>query len=423
MLALTAGPRSIKSGKEFDKFFPFTLLRTDPIVIRSGSVEDSLRVMAQVAENYKSDTAQISQRLRSADLNVTCKNIWSFIYTFIQYREDEQGVEQIRRPGRSWNDRTTGVDCDCMSVFASSILRNLNIPHFYRITKYNKAEFQHVYVIVPNNLGTTSGYFTIDGVIDGYDKEKQFTECKDFDMNGIPIQLLNGLVKVAVDPLYEYLLQLQQICSKALEKQIPISKGIACCDAGDLLGYAISNWKNPADRAVALQNNVQLEEKNWPELSFWRTVWNYLQGNATVQDIYENTFTVLPPANPALGGYADPFWINFFSSAGSNATTTPPASGGSTSFDWSDLFKFSSDTLNIISNWGKNVATTPPSYVTPPVTTTATTGGINNTTLLVIGALIAVGGIIYYSTKSSPMAPKQIPANWPAKPRGPGKRK
>jgi hypothetical protein len=97
-----------------------------------------------------------------------------------------------------------------------------------------------------------------------------------------------------------------------------------------LLGYAISNWKNPADRAVALQNNVQLEEKNWPELSFWRTVWNFQQGNATVQDIYENTFTALPPANPALGGYTDPFWINFFSSAGSNTTTTPPASGGTT---------------------------------------------------------------------------------------------
>jgi len=31
-------------------------------------------------------------------------------------------------------------------------------------------------------------------------------------MNGIPIQLINRLGKVSTDPLYEYLLQLQQIC-------------------------------------------------------------------------------------------------------------------------------------------------------------------------------------------------------------------
>jgi hypothetical protein len=409
MLALTAGPRNIKSGKEFDKFFPLSVLRTDPIVIRNGTVEDSVRVMAEVAEKYKSDTERISQILRSDDLNTTCDNIWSFIYSFIQYREDKEGVEQIRRPARSWLDRTSGVDCDCMSVFASSILRNLGIPHKFRITKYNKPDFQHVYVIVP--VPGNPGYLTIDGVIDGYNREKQFKESKDFDMNGIPIQLLNGFGKVTDDPLFEYLKMLQQICLKAGEKKIQVSQSIACCDAGDLLQYAITNWHNPHDRAAAIMTNAQLEQKNWPELKFWQTIWNYLEGNATVYDVYQATY-ILPASKEIslsgddfVGPIAPEWWNNY--DPGTSSSSVNPYN-----FNWNDLFGFAGNTLNIISNWGKNTQNNPnQNYIQPspqPVQ-----AGMSTTTMLIVGGMLLIGGLIFFGSK--PQQTKSIPAATKAK--------
>ena len=285
-----------------------------------------------------------------------------------------------------------------MSVFASSILRNLGITHYFRITKYSQPEFQHVYVIVPNNQAA-NGYLTIDGVIDGYDKEKVFTEKKDFDMNGIPIQLLNGLGAMSEDPLYEYLKQLQQICLQASAKQIPISKTIACCDAGDLLQYALENWQNPHDRATALETNALLEARNWPDLFFWRTVWDYMAGNATPGDLFKQSYIL--PSN-SINGFGE-------LPPGAIGPELPSGSSGSGSgFNWGDLFKFTSDTLKTISMWGKDPTGTGQQQSYIPPATTSQTAGISNTTLLAIGGVLLLGGIIFFASKSTPSAPKVV---------------
>jgi hypothetical protein len=120
----------------------------------------------------------------------TCQNIWDFLYHHIQYKLDKRGLEQLRRPARSWADRQEGIDCDCFSIFASSILTNLQIPHAFRITKYGGDHFQHVYVVVPNDTGN----IIIDPVLSRFNYEKPFSEHKDFDMNlsGIDVAVLSG---------------------------------------------------------------------------------------------------------------------------------------------------------------------------------------------------------------------------------------
>jgi hypothetical protein len=79
-----------------------------------------------------------------------------------------------------------------MSIFASSILTNLKIPHSFRITKYSADHWQHVYVIVPNGPGN---HFTIDAVVSRFNYEKPFSEKMDYTMslNGINVAVLSGL--------------------------------------------------------------------------------------------------------------------------------------------------------------------------------------------------------------------------------------
>ncbi|MEI7727111.1 MAG: hypothetical protein WCK09_18520, partial [Bacteroidota bacterium] len=247
---MTTGPRPILDGKEFNRFFPYQPDRTDPIVHRNGTVEDAVAVMAKVAEQYKTDTALLAPLLKGDTIGKTAENIWNFIYTYIQYREDDQDVEQIRRPLRTWTDRQAGVDCDCMSVFASSILKNLGISHYFRITKYGGAEFQHVYVIIPrSNVSGTAGYITIDGVIDGFDKEKKFSENKDFNINGMKIQTLNG---PGDQPLLDYLVETRNLIESNPET---VQDKICPCDAVPMFDLVIEAWGNPARRDAVVANN------------------------------------------------------------------------------------------------------------------------------------------------------------------------
>jgi hypothetical protein len=79
-----------------------------------------------------------------------------------------------------------------MSIFASSILTNLKIPHSFRITKYSADHWQHVYVIVPNTSGK---HLVIDAVVSRFNYEKPFSEKMDYPMNlnGINVAVLSGL--------------------------------------------------------------------------------------------------------------------------------------------------------------------------------------------------------------------------------------
>lgn len=179
--------RHIKSGAEFNHLFPKP--QGEEIEIKSDAgVSETVSFIPQVVLETLHDTTKIAKLLKGNTINETCSNIWHFVYNHIQYAKDKDGVEQIRRPARTWNDRTRGVDCDCYTVFISSILTNLEIPHTYRITKYkNRSYFQHIYPIVPTSNGE---YITIDCVVNEYNYEEPFTEKKDTPMK---LHYLNGI--------------------------------------------------------------------------------------------------------------------------------------------------------------------------------------------------------------------------------------
>ena len=194
--------RVIKPGRHYDAYFPRPD-RTDPFLDKDGSVEVTVEFCKKIVRKINSDTKRIAPLLKGATIEETCRNIFKFIYDHIQYEEDKPNVEQLRRPARAWADRKG--DCDCMSIFASSILTNLNIPHSFRIVKmYGRSWFQHIYVIVPregkSNMAIRDNYIVIDPVLDKFNQEApKINHKKDFTMgnlagvSGIPIQFLNGV--------------------------------------------------------------------------------------------------------------------------------------------------------------------------------------------------------------------------------------
>lgn len=190
-MEITSGPRFIRSGLEYDKYFPKPDER-DRIIIKDGEVQDTVDLMEKVVHKYLVDTSRIAPLLKGKSTGETCQKIWDFIYQNIQYKLDKKGLEQLRRPARSWSERKTGVDCDCMSIFASSVLTNLKVPHSFRITKYSADHWQHVYVIVPDGKGK---HFTIDAVVSQFDYEKPYSEKMDYPMslNGINVAVLSGV--------------------------------------------------------------------------------------------------------------------------------------------------------------------------------------------------------------------------------------
>lgn len=188
--------RASKDGKSFEGLIPAPAW-TELTVKRNGSVYDTVNEMRKIIKHYHWQASKLAPVLKGKNLYDTCKNIWDFLFYHIRYNEDTPGKEELRTLSRTFAERKTGVDCDDFSIACGCILRQLNIPFYIRIARYDgKNYFQHVYIVVPVK---EKQYITIDGVLDEYDAEKTPSETKDFlvmntnNLNGIDISVLGGI--------------------------------------------------------------------------------------------------------------------------------------------------------------------------------------------------------------------------------------
>jgi hypothetical protein len=201
--------RNIKSGEEYSHLFPNPENSTSTIRT-NANVTHTVAFIPKVVSETLDHTKKIAQLLKGNSTYETCSNIWHFIYQHIAYKKDQEGYEQIRSPARAWHDRKKGVDCDCYSVFISSILGNLGIPHILRITKYHRDYFQHIYPVVVLN----GKEIPIDCVTDQFNYEVPFSEKKDYPMD---LQYLNGFDNYEID-------QLGKVKKNAAKKNLPTPK-------------------------------------------------------------------------------------------------------------------------------------------------------------------------------------------------------
>ena len=181
---MKTGKRHIKKGNEFNHLFPKAEGQNETIKPVAG-LDDTIRLMKHVTATTLEDTKALTPLLKASTQKQTLANIWQFCFDHLQYTKDEMGKEQVRRPSRVWQDRKKGVDCDCMSVFIGSILTNLGIPYSLRLTKYQSAEFEHVYPIAH----TDNGSIILDAVVHRFNREVPYSSKKDIKME---LQYLNG---------------------------------------------------------------------------------------------------------------------------------------------------------------------------------------------------------------------------------------
>ena len=188
-LGLTASyKRQLRSGEEYDHLFPKPDY-TDTL-LQEGNVNDTVHLMGEYITKYQGDTARLAPLLKGKSLAETLRNNWNFVYHHIQYQLDTPGIEELRRPARSWAERKTGVDCDCYTIFLCTLLLNQGIEPVIRIVQIPPATgFHHVYPIIYKQ-GKSGRYYTLDAVLDRFNEEKPFSKKRDYTMDelGIPIR-------------------------------------------------------------------------------------------------------------------------------------------------------------------------------------------------------------------------------------------
>ena len=202
-LGIVSGPRNTKDGTRYNHLIKKATGKD--VYVKNGNVIETVEACIDIVANHYREVEKLAQLLRADTLKNTCRNIFNFAYTYLQYQQDKKGTEQLRTPARSWldgqirfkqqGDKKTGIDCDDYSIFCGSILKCLGIDFRFRITKYDgKTNFQHIYVFVPAK-GDSENEIIIDPVLSKFDYQKPYSyEKSNFGMTAL--QLAGGIYGV-----------------------------------------------------------------------------------------------------------------------------------------------------------------------------------------------------------------------------------
>lgn len=145
---------------------------------------------------YYKQVEKLAQHLKGDSPLQSAFNVWYFLHENIIYNYDTEGQEEIRTPARSWADRLTGIDCDCLAVLTACLLFNMGYKPKFEIVGFNNNNcYSHIFV---NHDG-----LAIDRVLPTFLKRPhgitntKIMEIPVFELNGgdelINDCLLNGI--------------------------------------------------------------------------------------------------------------------------------------------------------------------------------------------------------------------------------------
>lgn len=96
---------------------------------------------------YYKQVEKLAKHLKGDSPLQSAFNVWYFLHENIIYNYDTEGQEEIRTPARSWADRLTGVDCDCLAVLTACLLFNMGYKPKFEIVGFNNNNcYSHIFV-------------------------------------------------------------------------------------------------------------------------------------------------------------------------------------------------------------------------------------------------------------------------------------
>lgn len=112
-----------------------------------GFDKATIDTLIDTCQRYYKQVAKLAAHLKADTPAQSAFNVWHWLHTNIKYNYDADGKEEIRTPARSWADRQSGVDCDCLSVFTACLLLNMGYaPKFEIVAFANKPQYSHIFV-------------------------------------------------------------------------------------------------------------------------------------------------------------------------------------------------------------------------------------------------------------------------------------
>ena len=156
-----------------------------------GLTKDIISVLVDTYLEHWREAKGLAEKLKADNVEETAFQIWGFISKVIEYRLDPEGEQLLKSPSRTIYDGF--ADCKAYSILAASLLRCLEIPHFFRFVDYVPGSQipTHVYVVATDEKGAE---IPIDACLPEF-REKSFTFKKDVMTQ---ISQLSGLGNVSL---------------------------------------------------------------------------------------------------------------------------------------------------------------------------------------------------------------------------------
>lgn len=121
-------------------------------IAKNVSILDIIEEMHKIVNRTSWQTKKVAAELKKPTQYDSLVNLFNYLLTNFKYKNDQWGLEQLREPARAFKDRKQGIDCDCFSILIASILKNWNIPYYFRAACYQRENgLVHVYPVAKLN--------------------------------------------------------------------------------------------------------------------------------------------------------------------------------------------------------------------------------------------------------------------------------
>jgi type II secretory pathway pseudopilin PulG len=254
---------------ELKKYVPRPDGRENVLAANAKNNDIILSIHALAGE-ATADVQQLAKHFKAPTVKQTAFKIWYFLRTRAKYVRDSNERQQIRLPRRFIHDTANMAnsgDCKSFSLFTISILRALGLPAYLRYAGYipGKQQPSHVYAYTKDAAGRE---IIIDGCYPYFDKQKNFTFVKNYDMT---VTSLSGTETPAAEKAKRFLRALpprerQQILKAYARrcKRLKIGKrniGSVINGSDGSEEMVISHWESPIAKKLTAEQKAARKKK------------------------------------------------------------------------------------------------------------------------------------------------------------------